>query len=295
MSKAYGQSKREKRVYVLINPNSGPGGAVRHWQNEVKPLFEAARFKMDIVTLTRGGEATELVEKLDLTQYDTITACSGDGTPYEVFNGLARRPDASRALSTTPVSHIPCGSGNAISGNIFGSHKPSVAALGLIKGVVTPVDLTSITQGDRRTISVLSQSVGIIAEADLDTENMRWMGSKRFEVGLIQRVWQRKCYPCDLAVKMEVEGKDAVRAHYARAMRGEEPPAEASTGEEDAAAAKEGLGLPKLKYGTVQDDLPEGWTLVRREDIGNFWAGNVSIPSYPYLLPSRFSRRESAA
>ncbi|KAF7562051.1 hypothetical protein G7046_g2096 [Stylonectria norvegica] len=276
LARAYGEAKSRKRAYVLINPHSGPGGAVRQWETEVKPLFDAARMELEVVTLTRGGEATELAQKADLSKYDTIMACSGDGTPHEIFNGLAKRPDAKKALASMAVSHIPCGSGNAFSCNLYGSHRPSFAALAIIKGIVTPMDLVSVTQGNTRIISFLSQTIGLIAESDLGTEHLRWMGSARFEVGVISRIFKRQCYPCDLAVKVEVEEKEDVKAHYKR-----------HASETSLAQLTKSLkvfpddseGLPELKYGTIQDDLPEGWELVPYDKIGTFYAGNMAYMS----------------
>lgn len=277
LSRAYGKAKIQKRVLALVNPNSGPGGALQKWKNEVKPLFDAARMEVDMVVLKKGGEATEIVEKLDLDKYDAILPCSGDGTAHEVFNGLARRNDAGEALRKTSVGHIPCGSGNALSLNLYGSNKAGVAALGVVKGVDLSIDLVSITQGPRRLISFLSQSVGIIAECDLGTENLRWMGSTRFEVGLVARVMQRKCYPCDLAVKVEVEDKASIKAHYKRHVS--ESLTEVNGHQQDGAQ-----GLPKLKYGTVRDNLPEGWELIPYDKLGNFYCGNVSVlPTLTWL------------
>ncbi|KAK4087696.1 hypothetical protein Purlil1_8027 [Purpureocillium lilacinum] len=279
VSQAYGDAQPQKRAYVLINPNAGPGGGLRKWERHAKPLFEAARMHIDDVVLSKGGEAVGLVEKADIDKYDTIVACSGDGTPHEIFNGLAKRPDAKRALSKIAVSHIPCGSGNAMACNLYGSHRPALAALAIIKGVVTPLDLVSITQGDRRVISFLSQSLGIIAESDLGTEHLRWMGSKRFDFGVITRVFRRRCYPCDLAVKVEVEQKDGVKEHYKRhASDASLRKAFLTPNDQDGEGGGEGEGLPPLKYGTVQDALPEGWELVSYDKIGNFYCGNVRDP-----------------
>lgn len=232
--------------------------------------------EVEVVILSRGGEAVELVQKADISKYDTILACSGDGTPHEIFNGLAKRPDARTALSTIAVSHIPCGSGNAFSCNLYGSNRPSFAALAIVKGIVTPMDLVSVTQGNTRLMSFLSQTVGLIAECDLGTEHLRWMGSARFEVGVVARLFRRQCYPCDLAVKVEVEEKSDVRAHYKRHA------SESSLSKmvtDDETGAHDGDGLPPLKYGTIQDDLPEGWKLVPYDKIGTFYAGNVRLLS----------------
>ncbi|KAJ4257427.1 sphinganine kinase lcb4 [Fusarium torreyae] len=287
LSRAYGDAPPQKRAYVLINPNSGPGGAVKKWENEVKPLFDAARMQLDVVILKRGGEAVELAQNADLTRYDTIMACSGDGTPHEIFNGLAKRPDAAKALSSIAVSHIPCGSGNAFSCNLYGSHRASFAALAIIKGIVTPMDLVSVTSGNNRIMSFLSQTLGLIAECDLGTENMRWMGSARFEVGVVQRMFKKKCYPFDLAVKVEIDQKEGVKAHYKHHASNTSLAQLAKSAEANSATE----GLPELKYGTVQDDLPEGWELIPYDKIGTFYAGNMAYmsPDAPFFAASLIS------
>ncbi|KAF5719715.1 sphingosine kinase [Fusarium mundagurra] len=276
VSRAYGEAPAQKRAYVLVNPNSGPGGAVKKWEAEAKPLFDAARMQVEVVILKRGGEATELAQKVNLTKYDTIIACSGDGTPHEIFNGLAKRRDATKALSSIPVSQIPCGSGNAFSCNLYGSHQASFAALAIIKGVVTPIDLVSVTSGNNRIISFLSQTLGIIAESDLGTERLRWMGSARFEVGILQRMFQRKCYPCDLAVKVEIDEKKGVKAHYKHHAS---KTSLVQLAKKSEAAPVGDQGLPALQYGTVQDELPDGWELVPYDNIGTFYAGNMAYMS----------------
>lgn len=273
ISAAYGDAKPRKRAYVLINPNSGPGGALNKWNKFVKPLFEAARMELEVVTLTRGGEATELSEKANIEKYDTIMALSGDGTPFEIFNGLGRRPDAARALAKIAVSHIPCGSGNGFSLNCNGSNDAGISALSIIKGVVMPLDLVSITQGEKRTLSFLSQALGIIAESDLATENLRWMGSKRFEVGLVTRVLKKKCYPFDLSVKLEIDGKEMIKQHYKKYA------VDPSLLGVDAEAEAGAEGLPELKYGTVRDEIPADWETASYDNIGTFYVGNMAYMS----------------
>ncbi|KAI1322042.1 sphingoid long chain base kinase-like protein [Xylariaceae sp. FL0255] len=273
--RAYGKSPRRKYAKIFINPNAGPGHATRLWQREAQPLFEAAHIALDIVTTTGRGEAEAMCKILSLDRYDTIVVCSGDGLVYEVFNGLGKRPDARRALQTMAVAHIPCGSGNAMSINVNGSHRVGPAALAVIKGVRTSIDLMSITQGPRRTLSFLSQAVGIIAEADLGTENMRWMGAKRFDVGVVTRILSQKCYPCDIAVKVEIEDRAQVKAHYRRNREGHGESKEDQAGT-PATADDSGPGLPPLRYGTVNDEIPDDWERLSYPKLGNFYCGNMA-------------------
>ncbi|KAK0741943.1 ATP-NAD kinase-like domain-containing protein [Apiosordaria backusii] len=296
LDRAYGTAVRRKRAWVLVNPHAGPGGADKIWDHQVKPIFEAARMPMTVVRTTYSGEAGDLAQVLDIDSYDIAIPCSGDGLPHEVFNGLAKRPDARRALSKIAVCHIPCGSGNAMSCNLYGTHRPTLAALAIIKGVPTPLDLVSITQGEERFVSFLSQALGVIADLDLGTENLRWMGAARFTVGFLALVLQKKTYPCDIAIKVEIEHKESVKKHYrervtqgsadseqSKACDGTDAdgcPVTSSSPSPSPADDDDGPGLPPLKYGTVMDKLPEGWELVPYEKLGSFYCGNMA-----YMAP----------
>lgn len=284
LDRAYGQAQRRKRAKVLVNPHAGPGGADKIWEHNVKPLFDAARMYSDVVRTKHSGEAMEICKNLDIDAYDVVIPCSGDGLAYEVFNGLGRRQDARRALRQLAVAHIPCGSGNAMSCNLNGSHKAGPAALAVIKGVRTPMDLMSITQGDQRMLSFLSQSFGIVAECDLGTESMRWMGAARFNVGVVQRIFTKRTWPAEISVKTVMADKNEIRSHYKQERS------------EDFAVRREGEahsgeGLPPLKYGTINDAIPSDWETTTHEKLGNFYCGNMGYMApdanfFPAALPN---------
>ncbi|KAK5652062.1 hypothetical protein OQA88_10838 [Cercophora sp. LCS_1] len=294
LDRSYGPAARRKRAWVLVNPHAGPGGAVKIWEKQVKPIFEAAKMPMTVIHTKYSGEAVELAKNMKIDEYDIAIPCSGDGLPHEVFNGLGQRSDARRALSKIAVCHIPCGSGNAMSCNLYGTHRPSMAALAIVKGVPTPLDLVSVTQGDKRMLSFLSQALGIVADLDIGTENMRWMGAARFTVGFLRLVLQKKTYPCDIAVKVEIEHKDSVKKHYRERVgqSGSDSddigaggfdgsgPSKAPSSAPSSPETDDGEGLPPLRYGTVTDKLPEGWELVPHEKLGNFYCGNMA-----YMAP----------
>ncbi|KAH8593380.1 ATP-NAD kinase-like domain-containing protein [Bisporella sp. PMI_857] len=282
VDRAYGASQRRKRAKILVNPHSGKGSAEKWYHRDAEPLFKAARCAIDMVKTKYGGEAMEIAEKLDIDAYDIVVSCSGDGLAYEIFNGFGKRPDAKKALSKVAVTHIPCGSGNAMSCNLNGSYSVSIAALAIIKGIHTPMDLVSITQGETRTLSFLSQSLGIVAESDLATEHIRWMGGARFTYGFLIRLLNQVKYPCDIAIKVAIEDKPSIREHWRKERANHEPASERrgyrNLLDDDASASSSNDdGLPPLRYGTVNDKLPEGWELISYNKLGNFYCGNTSL------------------
>ncbi|KAL4925871.1 putative sphingosine kinase (SphK) [Aspergillus undulatus] len=281
---AYGDAKRYKRLKILINPFGGKGTAAKLYRTYAEPVFAAAHCEIDVQETTHGGNATEIAEQIDVNAYDAIVCCSGDGLPYEVFNGLAKKPNAREALAKLAVAMLPCGSGNAMAWNLCGTGSVSVAALTIVKGVRMPMDLMSVTQGTTRTLSFLSQSFGIIADSDLGTENIRWMGAHRFTYGFLMRLLHRAIYPCDLAIKVIMDDKTSIKNHYNTYVNSI-PPVPST---ED---IKENEGLPPLTYGTVLDDVPKDWQVVPGDTMGNFFAGNMAIVSkdtnfFPAAVPN---------
>lgn len=255
---------------MLINPFGGQGNAKRLFEKRARPVLEAANCVLDVQTTEYHGHGVDIARELDITAHDAVICCSGDGVPSEVFNGLAKRPDALEALGRIAVCQLPCGSGNAMCWNLTGTDDVAAASLAIVKAMRKPLDLVSITQGDRRSLSFLSQSVGIIAEVDLGTEDLRWMGGFRFTVGLLQRLWKQAVYPCELAVKVALDDKEAIRDHYRHGHlrhQGDDT---------DKPAQHTGDGLPPLRFGTINSPLPKDWELVPHPNMGNFYAGNVS-------------------
>ncbi|KAI9814446.1 MAG: sphinganine kinase lcb4 [Pycnora praestabilis] len=296
LDRAYGVSQRQKRIKVLINPFGGKGHAQKLYLRDIEPIFAAARCEVDVEKTQYCGHAVEIAEKLDTDGFDVIASCSGDGLPHEVFNGLGKKKDAMRALSNIAVVQLPCGTGNAMSLNLNGTDSNSLAALCVVKGIKTPLDLISITQGDRRTLSFLSQAVGIVAESDLGTEHMRWMGSARFTYGFLVRLFGKICYPCDIAVKVDIGDKAAIRERYQQELSNDTPINErreniSTNSNSNSSSSEAEEGLPHLQYGTVGDKLPPDWQLVPYDKLGNFYAGNMAYMAadtnfFPATLPS---------
>jgi sphingosine kinase len=223
-----------------------------------------------------------------------VACCSGDGIPHEVFNGLAQQAHPGRALRSVAVTQLPGGSGNGMSWNLHGTGSASVAALSVVKGVNMPVDLVSITQGTTRSLSFLSQAVGIIAESDLGTDKWRWMGDTRFTVGYVLRLMRQTVWPVDVALGIEIDDKDGVKHAYRKyvdSISGNSKPLQSpiassssSDNEEQARQQQQEeqaqddppTSLPPLRFGTINDPLPSNWKLTPYENLGNFYAGKMA-------------------
>jgi sphingosine kinase len=288
LAKAYGESQLRKRIKVFINPFGGQGWAQSLFSTAIEPILRAAQCELDVIVTERQGHAEEIASELDINAWDVVACCSGDGIPHEVFNGLAKQAEPRKALSKIAVVQLPCGSGNAMCWNLCGTDSPALAALAVVKGLRTPLDLVSVTQQDTtgnvvRKLSFLSQALGIVAECDLATEHLRWLGDTRFTVGYLIRLMRQTLWPADIAVGVVIDNKKDIKAAYHKYKTDPKPLVET--------AAHVGDKLPDLQFGTVADDLPESWKLTPYENLGNFYAGNMAIMTedsnvFPTALPA---------
>lgn len=259
LHRAYGESKQRKNLKIFLNPFSGKGNAFKQYRKYAAPLFAAAQCRVDLRETAYTGLAGELVkEELTISSWDAIVCCSGDGLPHEVINGLALRNDGGHVLRKVPIVQLPGGSGNAMCVNFFGTTNISLAALYVIKGVLQSIDLMSITQGDKRHISFLSQNLGLLAECDLDTERLRFLGGQRFAVGFLQRVFKPPVYECDLATYSTPNRCPADAGDDLSCGQMKEPNEQ---------------GMPNLQYGTVNGPLPDGWKVEHRATLGVLFTG----------------------
>ncbi|KAG5360225.1 Sphingoid long chain base kinase 5 [Yarrowia sp. B02] len=286
MQKAYGAAKPKKRFLVLVNPNGGTGHAAKVFKYASEPLLRAANCAIDVIETTHRYHAQEIGAEIPMDKYDAIMCCSGDGIPHEVINGMASRPeDGAQLLQSVAICQLPCGSGNSLSWSLNGTSSASIATLKMIKGRAIPVDYMAVTQGDKRVVSFLSQAWGLVADLDLGTEHLRWMGGARFTVGAIARIINRKTFPCEIAVKVYTRDMKELSKHYQKYIVDRMDPLNS----EEIAKLDPNV-FASLKYGTVNDPIPSDWEVTTSKGMSNFYTGKmpwVSADSlaFPAAIP----------
>ncbi|KAI0647126.1 ATP-NAD kinase-like domain-containing protein [Trametes meyenii] len=294
MAAAYPALPRQRRLKVFVNPKSGPGKAAGLYRRVIEPVFRAARCDVDLTFTSYSKQAQEIVETLPLDKYDAVVVMSGDGLIHEVFNGFAAHAEPTKAFRI-PVSPIPSGSGNALAINLLGLEDAkdiSVAAVNAIKGRPMPIDLFSMTQGGKRYISFMSQSLGLIADLDLGTEHLRFMGGQRFLVGFIYGVIRHRACPVKVSVKLVNTDKHQMLQdmHAARAQTETTYNALSTStlnAPQEAGAESESTALPPLKYSEADS---EGWVTFDRP-LDYLYAGkgpyvSADVLQFPVSLPT---------
>ncbi|KAJ7111556.1 ATP-NAD kinase-like domain-containing protein [Mycena crocata] len=293
--------KRGRRLKVVINPHGGTKKGVSIFTKTVEPILRTAYCTLDVLHTTKGGHAYEIAKSMNL-DFDAMVIVSGDGLVHEVLNGFAHHEQPINAFRI-PLAPIPTGTGNGLSLNILGmadGFDVCAAALNVVKGIdclhpctlnfiqLCPglpmkVDLFSLTQKGKRTISFMSQAIGLMADLDIGTENLRWMGDARFTYGLLRGMIQFKPCPVQLSYKaVEMDKNKMVDTLQKRRAKDKDGLAPQLPPNSDATET----ALPALKHVGTDDD---GWTVLD-EPLLYVYAGKGpyvgrDLMAFPVSLP----------
>ncbi len=203
LDKVYENGKSEsKSIYVIINPYSGNKKAESVFKYEVLPILEAGDCTVDFIMTKKAGDGQIIARNIPLQYYDKIMCVSGDGLLHEVANGLLGREDYIKWK--TPLCVIPLGTGNALANSLMSKElynhtTVSYAIMNALKGRKLQMDVMDVKlekkNGDvKKMFSLSSQTYGLIADADIGTNYLRYFSSFRFTLGALWNIISNKKY-----------------------------------------------------------------------------------------------------
>ncbi|HLB87124.1 MAG TPA: acylglycerol kinase family protein, partial [Terriglobales bacterium] len=94
---------------AVVNPAAG-GGRSRKLVGPALDRLRAGGIKLEVVETAAPGQAAQLVRDVYGRGYRRFIAVGGDGTSYEIVNGLF--PEAERGERPT-LAFLPLGTGNS--------------------------------------------------------------------------------------------------------------------------------------------------------------------------------------
>ncbi len=176
------------RTLLVINPEAAHGKAFRRFEAlepRLRQIFPSLTFRLS----EYAGHAVEIGRWAAGQGFDLLLCLGGDGTPYEVINGLyadgrpARRPD---------LALIPAGTGNSFLRD-FGIETPEQALARMQEGARRPVDLVELTYEDGgRTVRRFSLNIigaGLIADIlQLTNAKLKPLGALGYSLAVLLRL-----------------------------------------------------------------------------------------------------------
>jgi YegS/Rv2252/BmrU family lipid kinase len=143
------------RITVIVNGASGGGRGSARLAPHLDRLRDAG--ELDIRPTNGPGHATALAREAAASGSSAVVAAGGDGTLFEVVNGLLPKDGAGPALGIVPV-----GTGNSFVRDV-GLDDPTAAVEAIVGGRTRPVDVMLLEDDDRVLYAINLVSLGFSA------------------------------------------------------------------------------------------------------------------------------------
>lgn len=170
------------RKVFIINPNAGKGG----YKEQLVSFLEKNHIKYYFTSY--AGEETEIVKKEAAKGDEVIIfSCGGEGTNYEVINGIVNFPNAT-------IGFVPCGTGNDFI-KYFGDKAPFLDLENQMEGERFYLDLIKVESDDKTYYGVNSCSAGMDAMVCKNTDKFKKIpfvsGSLAYGLGIVNTVLRK--------------------------------------------------------------------------------------------------------
>ncbi len=185
-----------RKFLILFNPQAGSGRS-----KTFLPLIEAylthVKTRYHLHLTTSPGDAQLMTENSDLTEYSGVIAAGGDGTLFEVINGLMNRPADQRI----PFGVIPVGTGNAFSRELGLNPTDWQKGIDIILNNhqrMIDVGFVHATSCDFYFINIIG--MGFVVDAGKSTMKIKKIGQSAYTLATLWETAKLKKHPVKLTL-----------------------------------------------------------------------------------------------
>ena len=187
-----------KKYYLLVNPKGGHKRGLEIYE-KVKHIFSSAGANITVLQTEYAGHTFDFAKTLDFVGYDGLCAIGGDGTMYELINGMLKRDDNHKI----PIGLITGGTGNSFMYDVD-CLDPIDAAKRIVQHNLRPLDIAKVNANGKLFYSFNIIGWGLATDAGKLAEKLRWLGGVRYDVASIIEVLKGKDRIATLTLDKEV-------------------------------------------------------------------------------------------
>jgi YegS/Rv2252/BmrU family lipid kinase len=145
------------KALLLFNPVSGAHLEVRTaTMRRLAEIFRRAGVEVTVHATQARGSAGQQAKEAIHAGYDAVFACGGDGTVFDVLQGVAE--------TSAMMGVIPLGTGNVLAHDLGLAGRPEQAAAQLLSFTPHTISLGHVDTGGRSRFFTVAAGVGVHAE-----------------------------------------------------------------------------------------------------------------------------------
>jgi diacylglycerol kinase (ATP) len=191
------------KILVIYNPHAG-GGRARRLLPAIRQTLAAQSIDAEFLLTEARGHATTLAEERDLTPFDAVVASGGDGTLFEVLNGVMRNPGARKPA----LGLIPNGTGNAFMKELGLRTSDWRKAIDIIaRNQPQTIDVGRLQTQGQSWYFLNIVGMGLIADIATTAARLKWLGNAAYTLAVLLRLpWLNA-----QRLQLEIDGKTVER------------------------------------------------------------------------------------
>jgi diacylglycerol kinase (ATP) len=189
---------------MIVNPNAGKKrGALA--AEQAASLLRAAGTEVEMVVTEEAGHAVTLAAQIDSSEVEGVIAVGGDGTLFEVINGLFQR-DESVPL---PVGQIPVGTGNSFIKDL-GIESIEDAVEKILNANLRRVDLGKFSCSDGTYYFVNILGAGFVSNVASRAAKYKKLGAFSYVLGVLGELATLNATPLRIDIDGETYEREAI-------------------------------------------------------------------------------------
>ena len=192
------QSVRFMKIALIANHHAG-GNKGSKLIDPVTRLLAARDISCDLMVTTYHQHAWHIAENLAPENYDGIVCLGGDGTNYQILNGLLKSHSKE---AIPPLGIIPVGRGNSFARDL-NIHSTTDGVAAVAGQRAKPVDVCSFTQRNELFYFINLAGFGFVTDAGITAHRFNYLGIFSYVVGVLLRTMGLSLHHLEL----EIDGK----------------------------------------------------------------------------------------
>ncbi|MBK9313382.1 MAG: diacylglycerol kinase family lipid kinase [Acidobacteria bacterium] len=169
------------KTLAIVNPAAGFGKCAKLLGPALDKL-RAGRIEFDVVETSHAGHATEIARNAYRDGYRSFIAVGGDGTSFEIVNGLF--PQAWEDRETPTLGFLPLGTGNSFLRD-FTDQGVEFASRAIIEGRTRPCDVIRLKHRDGIVYYINILSLGFVADVCTLAGKFKLLGPASYGLAVV--------------------------------------------------------------------------------------------------------------
>ena len=192
------------KLFLIVNPAAGKNKGAKAIEKAI-PLLKQKGIQSEVTTSNFAGHAIELAQQFDPSKFDGIIAIGGDGTLFEVINGLLKKYQS----FDLPVGQIPVGTGNSFIKDLaIQTIEDAIAKIAGGTSRKVDVGFFKYPEGEHYFINLLG--TGFVANVAHRAGKYKAFGPLSYVIGVFEEVARLKSVPMEITIDGKVYQREYI-------------------------------------------------------------------------------------